>query len=185
MVMLADPVAALFDCIAVLIAPTSTDAAPEALPTRVPTVSDKCRLPLTPCARWHRIEVSESHLDASHTDLLSLMAAESDTEDKLAPCKVTPSTPVDTPFARLTRLKLARSKDMPPLPLPALLAETDTRRLPIAPCPVWHRVDVSDNHAVRSHPVSPTRSAAVYVAAPMLAPCTVMLADPVAAAFFL
>ena len=168
-----------------LIAPTSTDTAPEALPTRVPILSVKCRLPLPPCASRHRSEVSEDHFVSSHTESLSRMAGDSDTEAKLAPCTVTRIWPVDNPLARLTWLKVALSKDMPSLPLPVLLAETDIRRLPIAPCPVWHRVDVSDAQAVRSHPVSPTCSAAVYVAAPMLAPCTVMLAEPVVAAFFL
>ena len=87
--MLADPDAALFDFCTVLIAPTSTDTAPEALPTRVPIVRDVCRLPLTPGAGWHRNEESESHIVSSHAELLCLMAGDRSTEPKLAPCTVT------------------------------------------------------------------------------------------------
>lgn len=113
------------------------------------------------------------------------MAGDSRMEARLEPCTVMTDERVDTMLLPLAKLIVALSKEKPPLPLPTLLAETDIRRLAFAPCPILHRVDVSDAQAVRSHPVSPMRTDAVYVAAPMPAACTVMLAEPVAAAFFL
>ena len=51
------------------------------------------------------------------------------------------------------------------------------------PWPVLQRTDVSDSHVDRSHPVCDSRTADVYVAGPMLPPCSVTLAEPVAARF--
>ena len=62
---------------------------------------------------------------------------------------------------------------------------TDIRTLPLKPCPAWHRIDVSASHVVRSQPVWPTITDEVCVPAPRLAPCIVMLADPLAAPFVL
>ena len=45
------------------------------------------------------------------------------------------------------------------------------------------RTDVSDSHVDRSHAVRESLAADVYVASPMLPPCTVKLAEPVAALF--
>ena len=60
---------------------------------------------------------------------------------------------------------------------------TDIRKVPFTIWPVWHRVDVSDSHVVRSHAVWPILIDPVYVASPMPEPCTVTLADPVEARF--
>ena len=49
------------------------------------------------------------------------------------------------------------------------------------PCELWHRTDVSDSHVDRSQVDCPAAPYAVYAARPMLAPCTVKLADPVEA----
>ena len=51
--------------------------------------------------------------------------------------------------------------------------------------PSWHRSDVSDCHAVRSHAVIPDLMETVCDASPRLAPCMVTLEDPVEAAFLL
>jgi len=73
----------------------------------------------------------------------------------------------------------------------ALLADvTDPKRWPTVtpnrndalPNPAQlHRTDVSASHAVCSHPVHPTRNEILVAPAPILAPLTVTLADPVAA----
>ena len=44
-------------------------------------------------------------------------------------------------------------------------------------------MDVSDSHVDRSHAVRESLAADVYVASPMLPPCMVTLAEPVAALF--
>ena len=62
---------------------------------------------------------------------------------------------------------------------------TMTRRLPPNPCPDWHRTDVSASHVVRSQPVRLIIADKVCVPDPMLAPCNVMLAEPLAAPFVL
>ena len=61
----------------------------------------------------------------------------------------------------------------------------DIRTLPLKPCPDWHRKDVSASHVVRSQPVWPTITVDVCVPVPRLAPCIVMLAEPLAAPFVL
>jgi hypothetical protein len=62
---------------------------------------------------------------------------------------------------------------------------TDARWLPIVLCPSWHRSDVSDCQAVRSHDVTPNLMERVCAASPRLAPCTVTLLDPVPPRFAL
>ena len=67
---------------------------------------------------------------------------------------------------------------MDPNPWPAV---TDPRLLEKIPCATWHCTPVSAHHPVLSHAVAPNRTATVAPINPKLAPCTVMLADPVAA----
>jgi hypothetical protein len=98
----------------------------------------------------------------------------------LPPCTVTLADPVAATFALRNTLSMPASNDRPWLTLPYLApALIPTSRLPIAPCPTWHRTDVSASHVVRSHPVRPTLVAAVYVVSPRPDPCTVTLQDPV------
>jgi hypothetical protein len=59
------------------------------------------------------------------------------------------------------------------------------RRLPLKPCPDWHLTDVSASHVVRSHPEWLIITDEVCDPDPMLAPCIVMLAEPLAAPFVL
>jgi hypothetical protein len=100
----------------------------------------------------------------------------------LAPCSVTLADPVAAPLALRMTLSMPASKDNTALTLPYLTpALIPTCRLPITPCPTWHRIDVSASHVVRSHAVWPTLVEAVYVVSPRLDPCTVTLDDPVAA----
>ncbi len=58
-----------------------------------------------------------------------------------------------------------------------------TRRVPRTPCVKLHRTDVSDSQSVASHPVCPSRARPVLLTSPMLAPCTVIDAEPVPARF--
>ena len=50
--------------------------------------------------------------------------------------------------------------------------------MPISPCPVRHRTDESDSHAVSSHPEWPKRIPPEYVPRPRCIPFTVKLDDP-------
>ena len=60
---------------------------------------------------------------------------------------------------------------------------TVIRRLPPNPCPDWHLTAVSASHVVRSQPVPLIITDKLCVPDPMLAPCIVMLAEPLAAPF--
>jgi hypothetical protein len=100
----------------------------------------------------------------------------------LAPNTVMLAEPVAAPFILRMTLSMPTSIDRPELTLPYLTPTLiPTSRLPVTPCPTWHRRDVSASHVVRSHAVLPTRIEAVYVVSPRLDPCTVTLDDPVAA----
>lgn len=181
--MLADPVAARFDRSTLLINCLSADSPAEELPARIPTVTNRCRLPPTPWDAPHRKDVSDSHVVRSHDDALSLTADVNTVEPKPPPRTVTLADPVVAAFVLSTELLMSESKENPWVLLPTVCNVTDTWRLPITPSPVWHRTDVSDAHAVLSHAVRPKRDPAVYVPSPKLAPCTVTLAEPVDAAF--
>ena len=75
---------------------------------------------------------------------------------------VTLIDPVPARFVRLVMLSPGTSTDHTSVTLPALdPAVTDTRRVPIDPCAIWHLIDVSDSHSVASHAVCPTRVPAV------------------------
>ena len=183
--MLADPVAARFDRGTALIDLVSAESPAEELPARDPTVTNRWRLPRTTRETPHRKDVSDSHVVRSHADALSLKADVNAADPKSPPCTVTLADPVEPMFVRLTTLLVSESNEKPWVLLPTFCDVTDIWRLPITPSPVWHRADVSDSHVVRSHAVSPNRDPAVYVSRPMLAPCTVTLAEPVDAAFLL
>ena len=169
-VMLADPVAARFDRSTALIDPIFAESPAEELPARIPTVANRRRLPPTPSATPHRIDVSDSHVVLSHADAPSLKADVNAAEPMPPPCIVTLADPVVAMFVRRTTLLVPESKEKPWVLLPTFCEVTDIWRLPSTPCPVWHRADVSDSHVVRSHAVRPKRDPAVYVARPMLAP---------------
>ena len=105
---------------------------------------------------------------------------------KLSPCTVMLPDPVTPAFARRIPLNAPASPENAVLTLPTLIPLVKCmRKLRINPCPPWHRTDVSDSHPVCSHPVLIIRTWPVYPASPTLEPCTVKLADPVAARFIL
>lgn len=99
---------------------------------------------------------------------------------------VTLAEPVDAVFPLRTVLKRPTSALCPcdRLPTRSPLV-TMIRRLPPTPCPDWHLTAVSASHVVRSQPVWLTITDKVCVPAPMLAPCIVMLVEPLAAPFVL
>ena len=89
----------------------------------------------------------------------------------LAPCSVTLADPVAAPFPFRITLIVPASSDTPWLKLPYLPPVVSvTRRLPCTPCPVWHRIDVSASHVVRSHAVLPTLAHPEYEVSPRFEP---------------
>ena len=102
----------------------------------------------------------------------------------LVPCRVTLLDPVAAPFTRRAVLIFRTSAEKLDVMLPARIPTVSrSPRLPPTPCPAWLLTDVSELHVVRSHAVCNARTMAVKEARPMLAPCTVTLIPPVAAAF--
>ena len=102
----------------------------------------------------------------------------------LDPCTVIDAEPVPARFPSRVLLILIASTDQALVTLPGRYPTVITdRRVPPAPCPSRHLNDVSDAQSVDSHPVLPYRALCVYVTMPMLAPCTVIDADPVPARF--
>jgi hypothetical protein len=165
-----------------LIGCTCTENADDAEPTPRPSETNNLLLLKMLCELWHRTDVSDSHVDRSHVvrpaDPKAVYAA----SPMLAPCTVTLADPVEALLVLRTMLSMPASNDRPELTLPYLAPTLiPTSRLPITPCPTWHRRDVSASHVVRSHAVLPTLIEAVYVVSPRLDPCTVTLDDPVAA----
>ena len=139
-------------------------------------------LPSTPCELWQRTDVSDSHVDRSHRVCPAPPCAVYVARPMLAPCTVTLADPVAALFVLRMTLSMPTSKDTTTLTLPYRTpALIPTCRLPITPCPTWHRIDVSASHVVRSHAVLPTLVEPVYVVSPRLDPYTVTLVDPVAA----
>jgi hypothetical protein len=182
MVTLLDPVPPRFDLLTALVEPASIETDCVTLPADRPAVSIARMLPTSPGPVLHRTDVSDSHVDRSHVvcpaDPRALYVA----SPMLAPCTVTLADPVVALLVLRTMLSTPASNDRPELTLPCLTPTLiPTSRLPITPCPTWHRTDVSASHVVRSHAVLPTPIEAVYVASPRLDPCTVTLDDPVAA----
>eukprot|EP00291_Cryptomonas_curvata_P005011 CAMPEP_0172206896 /NCGR_PEP_ID=MMETSP1050-20130122/33499_1 /TAXON_ID=233186 /ORGANISM="Cryptomonas curvata, Strain CCAP979/52" /LENGTH=241 /DNA_ID=CAMNT_0012886083 /DNA_START=1011 /DNA_END=1734 /DNA_ORIENTATION=+ len=181
-VTLAEPVAALLVGKDELIRPKCTENRDDTEPTPRPKVKENLLLPAKLKKLWHSTNVSDSHVDRSHVVCPADPKAVYAASPMLAPCTVTLADPVDALLVLRTMLSMPTSKDRLELTLPYLAPTLiPTSRLPITPCPTWHRSDVSASHVVRSHAVLPTLIEAVYVASPRLDPCTVTLDDPVAA----
>ena len=183
-VTLADPVAGRFVCLAALSEAKSTENTLVRLPTSNPVVNDVRKVPCTIWLAWHRIDVSDSQLVRSHPVENNCNAPVYSASPMLAPCKVTLADPVAARFVCLATLSLAESAEYTSVKLPTRNpAVSDVRKVPCTIWLAWHRVDVSDSHVVRSHAEWPILIDPVYVASPKLEPCTVTLADPVAARF--
>ena len=157
-VTLADPVVAQLPPNSTLTAATASIEKPcDMLPTRTPADTDTRLLRARPWPTWHRTDESDSHVVRSQavppTDIDNVYPA----SPRFEPCTVTLADPVAAAFERLKTLSDARSAEKAVVKLPTRNpAVTPTRRLPICPCPPWHRTDVSDSHVVRSQLVPPT-----------------------------
>ena len=147
-------------------------------------MTDTRWLPDVLCPSWHRTDVSDCHVVRSHVVGPDLDDTVCDASPRLAPCTVTLLDPVPPLFGLRTALIELASIESNCVTLPTVRpALSIARLLPTSPRPVWHRTDVSDSHVERSHAVCESLAPEVYVASPMLPPCTVMLPEPVAAMF--
>ena len=183
-VTLADPVPATFTPSTTLILAPSTEYASDELPPLAPTLKSALRLPTTPAPSLQRTLVSDFQPVASHAVPPARIASEYPTSPNPPPATVTLVDPLAPPFslrAKLTApLSVESIVDPVPTPSPRL---SDTRRLPHDPSLIKLRADESDSQVVASLAVCPIRPAPVDPETPRLAPCTVTLSEPDAAAF--
>ena len=181
-VTLTDPVPAEFPRRITLAVPNPIVTTDVMLPDRAPAVTDSRELPADPLLAWLRAQVSDSHVVRSHAEWPVLQATVCDDTPRFDPLRVTLADPVPLTFPRLTTLTRPISNESASVALlTSLDAETTVCRLPIKPFPIWHRVEESDSHEVRSQADCPSRVATQVVSRPRFAPCTVTLPAPVAA----
>ena len=179
----AEPVPARFTLRTTLRPATSNDQPTVTLPTRPPCVRTRRRDPAAPPTTRHVTDVSESHSVISHFVDPALATPVVCTAPMFVPCTVTSTDPVPARFAARSTLALVASTENPWLTDPPCVPTLITTR----PDPrafdalMRHFTDVSDCHPVLSHPVPANRIVGVYLTGPMLAPCTVMDAEPVLA----
>ena len=166
--------------------PTDTETPRDMLPARLPDVTTVRRLAPDPPPPRHRTLVSDCHEDTSQELLPSLPASLAVRSPMLDPCSVTLKPPVLAWFAIRITLTFSVSTLSALVTLPTRRpAVADIRLLPAAPCPPWHRNEVSDSHVVLSHADCPARNDPLRSAHPIPAPHTVTLLPPVAPIFVL
>ena len=80
-----------------------------------------------------------------------------------------PYHPIDCSVRRLYKVgeSIDHASEMLPPASPEVIT---TRRVPRAPCPTIHLIDVSDSHSVASHPVLPKRDCIERLDRPILRP---------------
>ena len=155
----ADPVPPRFPRRVTLSPPKSTVHACVMLPIVSPAVITTRRVPLTPCPARHLTDVSDSHSVPSHPVRPCRPLAVYDTSPMPDPCTVTDPDPVPARFTRRVTLTAPRSAVHACVMVPTRSPDViTTRRVPPSPCPTRHLTDVSDSHAVPSHPVRPSRA---------------------------
>lgn len=183
-VILADPVVALFVCRPELTDGNSAVVASVIVPCRCPTLIANRWLPRPKAADLQRTAVSASQavrshavdpqriamLDPSAPTFAPLIVMLADPDLGLFPCPATLNPPISNENGTV----------MLPTAAPTV---KDTRLLEAIPNATRHRTSVSAIHVVDSHAEIPNRTATVIPIGPMLAPCTVTLADPDAALF--
>ena len=178
------PVPARLIKLILIILAISNDQPCDALPLCSPAVIASRCVPREPWISRHLTDVSDCQSVPSHPVWPMRPRTVYVTTPMLDPCTVIDAEPVPARFPRRVLLILIASTDhaLDALPIRWPTVITD-RRVPPAPCPSRHLTDVSDAHSVDSHPVLPYRACPVYLTMPMLAPCTVIDADPVPARF--
>jgi hypothetical protein len=104
----------------------------------------------------HLTDVSDSHSVDSHPVWSVRNVLVYVTRPMLDPCIVTDADPVPARFPRRVTLISPMSTDHTwDILKPRSPIVITTRRVPRAPCPTMHLIEVSDSHSVASHPVWP------------------------------
>jgi len=162
----------------------STEKLAVTLPSLKAVVSATRTLLYVPDAPWQPTDVSDAHAVCSQAVAPALRAALCVSRPRLPPDTVTLADPLAPMLRRRSALTppalIEKIRDaLPPLsPTVAL-----TFRLPIPPCPNWHRKDESDSQLVRSQIVDPILTEPEDAVRPIPIPCKVTLIDPEAAVF--
>ena len=159
----------------------SIENSSDTVPPTCPAVTERRLVPISPCPVRHRTDESDSHDVSSHPEWPKRIPPEYEPRPRFIPLTVKLDDPLVALFALRTKLRALPSMEYPPLRLPNL-SPTLIQALTLAtvPCPPWHRNDVSDSHAVRSHDDGPNRTVPVDETSPKLAPSRVTLVDPLA-----
>ena len=162
----------------------SSDNSPEDEPNKAPKVTDKRRDRIAPSIDLSDAAVSDTHVVPSHTVPPTDSAAECRARPTLFPIIVTLTDPVAAKLDLLAELASGPSAEIATVTVPTCpptLAETRTlmRTMLLA----LQATDVSASHTVQSHAVHPCRTPALMPNEPYPAPCIVIRADPVPAAF--
>ena len=179
-----DPVAATLARNTRLAWPLSNVYAAERLPTRDPTLIETRRLPRTLDPVKHTIEVSDSHTLRSHDVCPKADEAEYLARPNELPFTVTIAPPVAAWLTRNKLLAPTESVEYAAVTLPTSRPTlSSSRLLPNPALTAWHTAEVSDAHAVCSHPVDPVLPDTVLTTSPMPDPSKVTATDPVEAAF--
>ncbi len=154
------------------------------VPGFAPTLIHTRPLPATPDAPLQTTPLSDTHLVPSQAVLSNLAAPVADPRPIPAPCTVTLADPLDPALPALNTLIRPLSEDTPLVRLPTALPDViSTRRLPCAESPARTRTDVSESQPDCSQLDRDPLMTPDAWDAPMLAPCSDSIADPVAAAF--
>ena len=178
-VMLIDPLAPALLRASALNVPALIENAVDLLPALRPMLAITFRLPNTPCAPWHRSDVSDSQLVRSQLVDPIRTRPERICRPIPIPCIVTLVDPVEAIFRRLITLPKGFETDRPWLRLPTFPPELTTNiRLLETTRLAPHRIDVSDCQAVLSQDDRPAVLDVVYAAKPSRDPYKVTLADP-------
>lgn len=183
-VTLPDPVAAVFDIVALLRLASWIEAPPVKLPICPPAVAATRRVPPACPPALTLTALSDSQPVLSELVRPPRTSCEAECAPNPEPATVRLQHPVDA--------ALARSIPLPATPSPenALVWLLDTlpavTAIPVEPtrptCPLLHLMVVSASHAVLSHAVIHMTTPCVRLPTPKLIPCTVTLTDPEAAA---
>lgn len=111
---------------------------------------------------WHLTEESDSQVDRSQADIDVFEAAVYVARPIPCPRIVMLADPVAARFVARPTLKetawVDSAEDNEPIRTPTVRA---IFWLDLAPCPAWHRIDVSDSHVDRSLAVCPAAPTAV------------------------
>jgi hypothetical protein len=186
-VKLADPVnATLAGCKTNTSDGMSSDKSPDAVPNKTPKDTDMRRDRIAPAVDLSDAAVSDTHVVPSHSVPPTDSASECRARPALLPITVTLTDPVAATLDLLAELATGPSADIATVNVPTRPPTlADTRALMCTMLLALQTTDVSASHTVQSHTVKPCRTPALMPNMPYPAPCIVIRADPVPAAFAL